>query len=108
MKSVTSSLKKAILPLLALCSVFHSAAHAGDVVEEWSRLPLDKPPTALPYGKNGNLIVISNVIAGGVVDSSTTPVNPFPEIERALYVTPGEKNQAVRIRMGPFPETQPP
>jgi hypothetical protein len=108
MISITSCLKNPILPLLGLCALFHSAAHAGDVVEEWSKLPLDKPPTALPYGKNGNLIVISNVIAGGVVDSSTTPVNPFPEIERALYVTPGEKNQAVRIRMGPFPETQPP
>ena len=108
MKSITSCLKNPILPLLGLCALFHSAAHAGDVVEEWSKLPLDKPPTALPYGKNGNLIVISNVIAGGVVDSSTTPVNPFPESERALYVTPGEKNQAVRIRIGPFPETQPP
>ena len=108
MKSITSCLKNPILPLLGLCAVLHSAAHASDVVEGWSKLPLDKPPTALPYGKNGNLVVISNMIAGGTVDSGTTPVNPFPEMERALYVTPGDKNLPVRIRIGPFPETQPP
>ena len=108
MKSITSSLKTPILSLLGLCALFHSAAHAGDVVEAWSKLPLDKPPASLPYGKNGNLIVISNMIAGGTVDSGTTPVNPFPEMERALYVTPGDKNLPVRIRIGPFPETQPP
>jgi hypothetical protein len=108
MKSITSCLKNPILPLLGLYALFHSAAHAGDVVEEWSKLPLDRPPTALPYGQNGNLIVISNMIAGGTVDSGTTPVNPFPEIERALYVTPGDKNLPVRIRIGPFPETLPP
>jgi len=108
MKSITSYLKTPILPLLGLCALFHSAAHAGDVVEQWSKLPLDKPPTALPYGQNGNLVVISNMIAGGAVDSGTTPVNPFPEMERALYVTPGDKNLPVRIRIGPFPETQPP
>ena len=108
MKSITSYLKNPILPLLGLCALFHSAAHAGDVVEEWSKLPLDKPPTALPYGQNGNLVVISNMIAGGTVDSGTTPVNPFPGMERALYVTPGDKNLPVRIRIGPFPETQPP
>jgi hypothetical protein len=108
MKSITSSLKTPILSLLGLCALFHSAAHAGDVVEEWSKFPLDRPPTVLPYGQNGNLVVISNMIAGGTVDSGTTPVNPFPEIERALYVTPGDKNLPVRIRIGPFPETQPP
>ena len=108
MKSVTSSLKKTILSLLGLCALSHPAAHAGDVVDEWSKLPLDKPPVALPYGKNGNLIVYSNMLAGGMVDSSTTPANPFPEIERALHVTPGDKNVPVRMRMGPFPETLPP
>ena len=108
MKSITSSLKTPILSLLGLCALFHSAAHAGDVVEAWSKLPLDKPLTAIPYGHNGNLVVISNMIAGGTVDSGTTPVNPFPEMERALYVTPGDKNLPVRIRIGPFPETQPP
>jgi hypothetical protein len=109
MKSITSCLTKPILPLLGLCAVLHSAAHAGDVVEQWSKLPLDKPPVSLPYGKNGNLVVISNMTsAGGTVDSGTTPVNPFPEMERALHVTPGEKNVPVRIRIGPFPETLPP
>ena len=108
MKSITSSLKKPILPLLGLCALFHSAAHGGDVVEGWSKLPLDKPPTSIPYGQNGNLIVYSNMIAGGMVDAGTTPVNPFTEMERALHVTPGDKNVPVRIRMGPFPETLPP
>lgn len=105
---MTSSLKPLILPLLGLCALFHSAVHAGDVVEGWSKLPIDKPPVALPYGKNGNLFVVSNMIAGGVVASATTPVNPFPEMERALYVTPGDRNLPVRIRLGPYPETLPP
>ena len=108
MKSMPSPLKTSILSLVGLCALLNPAAHAGDVVEEWSKLPLDKPPASLPYGQNGNLIVISNMIAGGTVDSSTTPANPFPEIERALHVTPGEKNVPFRIRFGPFPETLPP
>jgi hypothetical protein len=108
MKFITSSLKNPIFPLLGLCALFHSAAHAGDVVDGWSNLPQNKPPTALPYGIKDNLVVISNMIAGGVVDKDTTPVNPFPEMQRALYVTPGDKNLPVRIRIGPFPETQPP
>jgi hypothetical protein len=107
MKSITSCLTKPILPLLGLCAVLHSAAHAGDVVEGWSKLPLDKPPVALPYGQNGNLITYANMSAGGMVDSSTTPVNPFPGTDRALYVTPGDKNAPIRIRIGPFPETLP-
>jgi len=108
MKSIPYPLKTSILSLVGLCALFHSAVHAGDVVEGWRKLPLDKPSVSLPYGKNGNLIVVSNMIAGGVVDSSTTPMNPFPETERALHVTPGNKNLPVRLRMGPFPETLPP
>jgi hypothetical protein len=108
MKFITSSLKNPIFPLLGLCALFHSAAHAGDVVDGWSKLPQNKPPTALPYRLQDNLVVISNMIAGGMVDKDTTPVNPFPEMQRALYVTPGDKNLPVRIRIGPFPETQPP
>jgi hypothetical protein len=64
-------------------------------------------PTKAYYGDIGVPLAFSGRIAGFVVDGTTTPKNPFMGTERAYYLTPGDRNAAVRMIFRPFVETNP-
>jgi len=80
---------------------------AADLVDNWSFLEPGVQPKTWNFAPAGFPIFISGLKAGGVVDATSTPVNPFSAGSRALYVEPAPPNGALRIFTRPFPDKTP-
>lgn len=90
-----------LLPSFAISLVFISPAVAADLIDGWNFLSPGVPPTSAIFGKVNVPLAFTNVKAGGVVDTSTTPANPFPNTPRAFYMDSTDGGTA-RLRTRPF------
>lgn len=85
----------------------HSGS-AADLVDGWSVLVSGQLPKSQIFLAAGIPLTLTSFQAGGLADAGTSPANPFPGTERALYVEPGASNGQLRIRTRPFLEESPP
>jgi len=81
-------------------------ASGEDLKLDWGFIGEGKAISGSPYGPQGFPVFIQSKTAV-VIDSSTTPPNPFPGSERALFVETSTENPVSRIRIRPFPEDFP-
>lgn len=87
---------------LALLLAFPSALSAGEEMNlDWSFVPASGALQGL-YGTQGAPIFLQDIVAGQIVDNTTTPANPFADTPRALYLGVPATNSQVRIRLRPF------
>ncbi len=93
--------------LLLNCFPCHSGS-AADVVDGWSVLVRGQVPKSQTFLAAGIPLTVTSFQAGGLADAGTSPPNPFPGTERALYVEPGANNGQLRIRTRPFLAENPP
>ncbi len=78
------------------------SAWAADFVNGWSFLQLGMLPRTQDFLSSDIPLGVTSLKAGGVVDANSTPANPFPGTERALYLAPAPDNGQLRIRTRPF------
>lgn len=98
MKTSTFRLLAAVLALFT----HGSSTRAADIVNNWSFLEPGVVPKVSNFASLGIPICFSGFRAGGAVDATSTPANPFPGTERALYMEPAPDTGLVRIRTRPF------
>lgn len=94
--------RRLLAPLLVFV-LLGGSVRAADVVDNWSFLDLGAPPPkTATFGALGIPLSFAGFRAGGVVDAHSSPANPFPGTNRALYVEPTPDNGQLRIRTRPF------
>ena len=95
------------LGLFLVVLTLGGAARAADLVDNWSFLEPGVVPKNGNFASAGIPIFIRGLEAGGVVDATSTPANPFPGASRALYVEPSPDNGSLRIFTRPFLDKTP-
>jgi len=93
--------------LVLNCFPCHSGS-AADVVDGWSFLVSGQGPKSQTFLAGGIPLTLNSPQGVGLADASTSPPNPFPGTERALYTEPGADNGQLRIRTRPFLAENPP
>ena len=78
----------------------------GDFSLDWSFIGEGKAISKDPYGTQGTPLVLRTETAI-VADASTTPPNPFPDIEQSLFIDQGPDSPVTRVRPRAF-ETETP
>jgi hypothetical protein len=95
------------LGLFLVVLTLGGAVRAADVVDNWSFLEPGVLPKVSSFAVGESLIELNGLKAGGVVDASSTPANPFSDSTRALSIEPGPENGRLRIFTRPFPNETP-